>query len=84
MPAKHAIAVDAMGGDFAPDAVIGGLDIISSQLLSRNVVARVFGDKARIDPLLAKYPGLCGLCEVIHSPDMVAPDDKPSRVIRGG
>ena len=50
------IALDAMGGDHAPDVVLKGADIA----LLRHPATRflLFGDEAQIAPLLVRLPRL--------------------------
>jgi phosphate acyltransferase len=76
------IAVDAMGGDRAPAMVLQGADIA----LERDPAARflLFGDEARIAPLLAKLPRLAGAATVHHTQDVVLGDAKPSIALRAG
>ena len=76
------IAVDAMGGDRAPVMVLQGADIA----LERDPAARflLFGDEARIGPLLKKLPRLAGAATVHHTPDIVLADAKPSVALRSG
>ena len=76
------IAVDAMGGDRAPAMVLQGADIA----LERDPAARflLFGDEARIAPLLAKLPRLANAATVHHTPDVVLDDAKPSIALRAG
>ena len=76
------IAVDAMGGDQAPAMVLQGADIA----LERDPTARflLFGDEARIAPLLAKLPRLASAATVHHTQDVVLDDAKPSVALRAG
>jgi phosphate acyltransferase len=76
------IAIDAMGGDRAPAMVLRGADIA----LERYPGARflLFGDAARIAPLLAKLPRLVAAATVHHTEDAVADDAKPSLALRTG
>lgn len=76
------IAVDAMGGDQAPAMVLRGADLA----LERDPAARflLFGDEARIAPLLAKLPRLAGAASVHHTPEFVLGDAKPSVALRAG
>jgi glycerol-3-phosphate acyltransferase PlsX len=76
------IAVDAMGGDRAPAMVLQGADIA----LERDPNARflLFGDEARIAPLLATLPRLASAATVHHTPDIVLNDAKPSVALRAG
>ena len=46
------IAVDAMGGDDAPNKVIEGINIHSK--ISQNIVYKIFGNKNLIDPIIKK------------------------------
>src|SRR4051795_10367005 len=74
------IAVDAMGGDRAPAMVLQGADIA----LERDPNARflLFGDEARIAPLLAMLPRLASAATIHHTPDVVLNDAKPSVALR--
>ena len=76
------IAVDAMGGDRAPAMVLHGADIA----LERHPGAQflLFGDEARITPLLAKLPRLARAATVHHTDQVVLNDDKPSVALRSG
>lgn len=71
-----------MGGDHAPDMVIAGADIARE----RHPAARflLVGDRARIEPLLAKHPALAAVSEIVHTEDYVASDAKPSVALRAG
>lgn len=74
------LAIDAMGGDNAPDIVISGasLALVSNPLLQFHF----FGDQSRIAPLLQKYPDLLN-CSVVHHTDQYIPSDmKPSLALR--
>ncbi len=42
----------------------------------------LFGDERQITPLLASAPRLRERCEIIHTDEMVGPEDKPSHAIR--
>ncbi len=76
------IAVDAMGGDYAPEIVISALaDVISVQ---KDVRYLLYGDSALIEPLLNKVPALSYYVTVCHADSVVSPDDKPSVALRQG
>ncbi|MBE6445195.1 MAG: phosphate acyltransferase PlsX [Alphaproteobacteria bacterium] len=74
------ISVDAMGGDKSPRVVIEGLAIA----IKKNPDARfiLFGDEAKVKPILEQYPDLSKVCELRHTSEMVRNEDKPSQVIR--
>ena len=74
------IALDTMGGDHAPAVVLRGADIA----LMRYPAARflLFGDEARVAPLLAKLPRLAKASTLHHTDEVVADDTKPSQALR--
>lgn len=74
------ISIDAMGGDNSPKVVIEGLSLAHK----RNPAIRflVYGDKAKIDAEMQKYPALSKACEIFHTEEFVHNEDKPSHVIR--
>lgn len=74
------ISVDAMGGDNSPRAVIEGLAIAAKK--HSDIKFIVFGDTAKVNPILQQYPILEKVCELRHSSEMVHNEDKPSSVIR--
>jgi glycerol-3-phosphate acyltransferase PlsX len=76
------IALDAMGGDHAPKMVVAGAAIAHKRF--PDVQFLLFGDEARIAPLLDKSPALKPLCQIRHTPDFVANEDKPSVALRAG
>jgi len=82
MTAAFTIALDAMGGDHAPDAVIKG----AAALLPRfpHVKFILFGDATQVEPLLRKFPALKERSELRHTAEKVASDDKPSQALRRG
>jgi glycerol-3-phosphate acyltransferase PlsX len=76
------IALDAMGGDRAPQMVIEGANIARERF--PDVHYLLFGDEAKIVPLLDRLPALKPLCEVRHTADFVTNEDKPSVALRSG
>ncbi len=78
------IALDAMGGDKAPDVVVEGVRIARERY--PEVRFRLFGDQARLEPLLAatKNASVRAVCEVVHTDQVVSADAKPSQVLRQG
>src|SRR5260370_15804810 len=69
-----------MGGNPAPAMVLRGADIA----LTRYPAARflLFGDEARVAPLLAKLPRLAKAATLHHTDEVVADDSKPSQALR--
>ena len=82
MPKQIVIALDAMGGDRGPDAVVTGAE----QALARHPDMQFLfvGDKARVAPILAQHPQLAARSEISHAELAVAMDDKPSEALRRG
>ena len=82
MSARVTIALDGMGGDQAPGVVVAG----AAEALVRSPHARflLFGDRAKLEPLLAQRPALRPACEIRHTTEAVVDTDKPSSVLRKG
>ncbi|MGN0930034.1 MAG: phosphate acyltransferase PlsX [Alphaproteobacteria bacterium] len=84
MEKKYTIAIDAMGGDNAPDCVIAGLDSIYDYLVENQIFLLIFGDMKVVAPIIAKYPRLNEISTLIQADEVVQGDDKPSKIIRSG
>ncbi len=76
------IALDAMGGDFAPKAVIKGANFALTR--HPDLEFLLFGDEAQIKPLLHHHHKLEQRSQIIHTPDAVTNSDKPSAALRSG
>tara|TARA_A100001037_G_C15153121_1_gene641041 strand:+ start:5349 stop:6410 length:1062 start_codon:yes stop_codon:yes gene_type:complete len=76
------IALDAMGGDNAPEMVVEGTEIVRS--LHPDARFILFGDEGRIAPFLARFPRLNEVSEVRHTDQAIAADEKPSQALRRG
>ena len=77
-----ALALDAMGGDHAPDMVVRGASIAQQRF--PQVRFLLFGDSARLKPLLDKMPALREVCSIHHADQVVRSDEKPSQALRSG
>src|SRR6267154_1295110 len=82
MPHKVRIALDAMGGDHGASVVVPGAEVSLARHPDMEFV--LFGDQARIDPLLANEPRLKAACRLVHTDVAVRMDDKPSQALRNG
>ncbi|MBI3708875.1 MAG: phosphate acyltransferase PlsX [Proteobacteria bacterium] len=82
MDARLTIALDAMGGDKAPQMVIDGADI--ARIRYPSVSFLLFGDEQRLAPLLDAKPRLKAACTVVHAEEVVTGDAKPSVALRTG
>lgn len=76
------VALDAMGGDHAPASVIGGAAIALAH--DKRLRFLIYGDEVQIQRLLSEHPGLPRVSEIIHTPDAILPDEKPSVALRKG
>lgn len=74
------IALDAMGGDFAPEMVVDGAMLAVKRF--PHVDFLFFGDEKRLMPLVHAYPNLARVATIHHSDDVVTNDDKPSYALR--
>jgi len=82
MPTSNTISIDAMGGDAGPEMVLSGCAIALRRRPELRYV--LFGDQARLAPLLAARPELAAASTVVHSEVTVRMDDKPSQALRAG
>ncbi|KXT77261.1 phosphate acyltransferase PlsX [Streptococcus sp. DD13] len=70
------IAVDAMGGDHAPQAIIEGVNRAIATY--SDIVIRLYGDEEKIRPLLKDSDRV----EIVHTTEKIHSDDEPVRSIR--
>jgi glycerol-3-phosphate acyltransferase PlsX len=76
------IALDAMGGDLGPDAVIPAAALALEK--KKNLRFMMFGDSKKIDPLLLQHPKLAKVTTVFHTDYAVSPEEKPVVALRAG
>ena len=69
------IAVDGMGGDFAPQAIVEGAELAANEGIAEVVLV---GDEGRMRPFIHNTRGL----EVVHTPVCVEMDESPSTALR--
>lgn len=82
MTQQLTIALDAMGGDQGPDVVIPGAALSAVRHPGSRFL--LFGDRARIAPLLERHRQLKDRCEIRHTEVFIAMDAKPSQALRHG
>jgi glycerol-3-phosphate acyltransferase PlsX len=80
MDASPRIAIDAMGGDIGPAAMLAG--IARARRTDKALRFQVFGDNALIKPELARHKGLADAVEMVHAIDAIEAHEKPSQAIR--
>jgi glycerol-3-phosphate acyltransferase PlsX len=80
MSRTRILAVDAMGGDAAPDMVVAGLEISCA----RHPLAKflVFGDQTLLQPLVARTKKLKNQCVVRHTSEKISGELKPTAALR--
>jgi len=74
------IAIDAMGGDTGPAAMISG----ASRALRKDSALQFtfYGDEQQVEAEIATHKNLIGRCQIVHSPEAIAATEKPSQAIR--
>ena len=77
---KVILALDGMGGDRAPDVVVNGADIARERYPGTTFL--LFGDPAKLKPLVDKHKGLAQVLEIVPAEDAVLAEDKPSFALR--
>jgi glycerol-3-phosphate acyltransferase PlsX len=77
---KVVLALDGMGGDHAPEVVVNGADIARERYPGSSFL--LFGDPARLKPLVDRRKGLAQSLEIVEAADAVSADDKPSFALR--
>lgn len=70
------IAIDAMGGDHAPQAVIEGVNQALKEF--SDIEIQLYGDEAKIKPYLTASERVT----IIHTDEKINSDDEPVRAIR--
>jgi phosphate acyltransferase len=75
------LALDAMGGDAAPQTVIEGADYAILNGVDAHFI--VFGDAQQIEPLLKNLPHLQSKVTLRHTQEVVTNEIKPSAALRG-
>jgi glycerol-3-phosphate acyltransferase PlsX len=72
------IAVDAMGGDYAPQAVVDGAALAVDEL---DCTVILVGDRELIEPLIAKHPRQADRLIIKHASEVVRMDEPPRKAL---
>jgi len=74
------IAIDAMGGDTGPAAMIAG----ASRALRKDSSLQFtfYGDQEQVEAQIAGHKNLGAHSQIVHSPESIAASEKPSQAIR--
>ena len=82
MSTSCTLAIDAMGGDFGPPAIIPAAAAALKQDASLRFI--FFGDEMKILPVLNQHRDLKNACEIVHTDKSISSHDKPSVAVRQG
>jgi len=74
------LAVDAMGGDHAPEMILDGIAIAAERHPSARFL--LVGDEARLAPLVARRKRVQVSCTIRHAPEAIASEMKPTAALR--
>lgn len=74
------VAVDAMGGDYAPEAIVDGA-VRAARGLRRGSVVLV-GDRAQVEEELKKYKYPPDRLSLVHASEVVEMHESPSKAMR--
>ncbi len=72
------IGIDAMGGDFAPSAIVKGA-VMSLDSLGAGSKVVLFGDKAQIEALLQKDNCPAERFDIVHCSEVIGFEDHPAQ-----
>ena len=75
------IAIDAMGGDNAPDEIVAGA-LETIELLDENDELILVGPKDVIEPRIPSLKSRQGAISVVYAPDVIAMDEAPIESLR--
>lgn len=76
------IALDAMGGEHAPDSVLKGANEFATK--HKDVSFLLFGKEEILTPKLALYPHLLAVSHIHHATTSVHDRERPSLAVRKG
>src|ERR1043165_5349406 len=69
-----------MGGDSGPAVMVAGAALAFDRRDDLHFL--LFGDETAIGVELARYPRLAKVSEILHCPDVISGEEKPSQAIR--
>jgi len=82
MTTTHVIALDAMGGDRAPEIVVAGANL--ARVRYPDTQFRLFGQREKLEKLHKRFPKLDSVSEIVDAEMVIEPDMKPSQALRRG
>jgi glycerol-3-phosphate acyltransferase PlsX len=82
MTGTHVLALDAMGGDNAPDMVVSGANV--ARVRYPDLEFRLFGNPEKLEKLLRRFPKLAQVTTIVASETVITASEKPSVALRQG
>ena len=76
------IAVDAMGGDNAPQKIIDGIELHQKE--SKDIFYKIFGNKNIIEPIIKKKSIDNNVIELIHTEEKIKGEDSAFTAAKRG
>lgn len=73
-----------MGGDHGPSVVLPSLGRVVQRLAGKSVRFMLHGDQARLEAGLKHLGEVAGLCDIRHTTQVIAMDEKPAVALRRG
>jgi phosphate acyltransferase len=78
-PDQMKIGVDAMGGDFAPQAIVEGV-VMAAQLLPADVKIVLIGNQSVIEPYLKQWSPVSSV-ELMHADEVIEMGEHPTKAL---
>ncbi len=78
---KTRIAIDAMGGDFAPFSIVAGA-VLAQKAYGDNVELTLVGDKAQIEAELTNLNAMSLPIKIVHSTQVIGMGDEAAESVR--
>ncbi|HRH03502.1 MAG TPA: phosphate acyltransferase PlsX [Bacteroidia bacterium] len=75
------IGIDAMGGDFAPKAVISGAILAQKEFNSSSIRIVLVGDEQVIQQTILEEGGNSTLFDIVHAPDVIGMGEHPTKAL---
>ena len=75
------IAIDAMGGDHAPEEIIKGV-LEANELLDADDQLTLIGVRESIEPVLSSAGAVTNSIRIVHAPEIIGMDEPPVESLR--
>lgn len=77
---EYIIALDAMGGDHAPDAIVQGAVLALQRF--QDVRILLAGPRQRLETLISRAPDVAGRMEILEADEVIGMDESPMLAVR--